>query len=52
MSDVVDNSNIDWLQGNTTDIYIVRPRRYQHLLGPTEGEGDICRITLKAVNIT
>ena len=41
MSDVVNNSNIDCLQGNMT-CHIAR----------TEGEGDICRIALKAVNIT
>ena len=42
MSDVVNNSNIDCLQGNTTDIYITL----------TFGSGDIGRIALKAVNIT
>ena len=40
MSDVVNNSNIDCLQGNTTYITL------------TFGSGDICRIALKAVNIT
>ena len=41
MSDVVNNSNIDCLQGNTTE-YITL----------TLGSGDIGRIALKAVNIT
>ena len=40
MSDVVNNSNTDCLQGNTTYIAL------------TFGSGDICRIALKAVNIT
>ena len=41
MSDVVNNSNIDCLQGNTTDNIAI-----------TFGSGDIGRIALKAVNIT
>ena len=40
MSDVVNNNNIDWLQGDTTYIAL------------TFGSGDICRIALKAINIT